>query len=85
MLFIIEGFVVSTPQNYEARQTHVELNTVEAENEQTIYYKDESSFGEESFTKEYVSPYSLVCKKTSIIFSLTKKDFAEVFYYKRQQ
>ena len=84
MIFIIEGFAVSTPQVYEARQTNIEISSLEPENTKTIYYKDESSFGEEVFIKEFISPYSVVCKKNSIVFTLSKKDFAEVLYYKRQ-
>jgi hypothetical protein len=45
-----------------------------------------TSIGDESFFRDnYKTPYTLVAKERSFICTLTKKDFSEVLYYRRNE
>jgi hypothetical protein len=81
MMMIIEGLVLSTPTMYDHRQARIEIKSLGPDTDQTVIFPSETTFGAECLTMDFVAPYSLVSKESSIVFSLSKKDFVEVIYY----
>lgn len=45
MLMILEGSVVSTPQQFELRQLRIDLKSLEPLSSQNVVYGDETTFG----------------------------------------